>query len=213
MELIMRTSTFYLLVIAFSCALTSCNSKSPETARTGSIDAGALHAEKPIDSSVKPSTIEEPAQATQALSSPVPSGEWQYAVGSADGSGAHGASILNSDLHSGLMAGSIELKFDDDPSHGRAAYLQWTSTENDFECGTDCKVRFKANNGPFKVIDASESENAVSRLTLNEPEMLWNEILHTRNVEFEFPVKSSGGKITAGFDVSGAKPDWLPGWN
>lgn len=143
------------------------------------------------------------ADAATTAASATASHGWSY-------EGSDGAKRTASVSGHGSDGGSAQLVFADDPVWGRTAYVEFV--QDGIDCPTGCKAQISVDGGAAKTVQASRPETPQPRLSLREPDKLWQSIASAKTLSIEFPAKSGTGKIE--FDVTGVDTSKLPAdWN
>lgn len=198
-----------LAAAALACAACKNNAETSAATTDASASAPASEqaptAEAPAAGSAttaEATTATAPATDAATAAAPAASGGWSY-------EGSDGAKRTASVSGRGLDGGA-QLVFADDPVWGRTAYVEFA--QDGIDCPTGCKAQISVDGGAAKTVQASRPETPQPRLSLREPDKLWQSIANAKTLSIEFPAKSGTGKVE--FDVAGVDTSKLPaGWN
>lgn len=176
----------------------AADASSPSSAQTPTTEAPSADSATTADATTATAPA---ADAATAAASTTTSSGWSY-------EGSDGAKRTASVSGHGSDGG--QLVFADDPVWGRTAYVEFA--QDGIDCPTGCKVQISVDGGAAKTVQASRPETPQPRLSLREPDKLWQSIANAKTLSIEFPAKSGTGKIE--FDVTGVDTSKLPaGWN
>lgn len=206
----MKIQSLSLLTAAMlACAACKNNAEAPAAAADASSPsstqtptAEAPSADNATAAEATTATASAADAATTTASTTTSSG-WSY-------EGSDGAKRTASVSGRGSDGGSAQLVFADDPVWGRTAYVEFM--QDGIDCPTGCKAQISVDGGAAKTVQASRPETPQPRLSLREPDKLWQSIASAKTLSIEFPAKSGTGKVE--FDVTGVDTSKLPtGWN
>lgn len=206
----MKIQSLSLLAAAMlACAACKNNAEAPAAAADASSPsstqtptAEAPSADNATAAEATVATASAADAATTTASATASSG-WSY-------EGSDGAKRTASVSGRGSDGGSAQLVFADDPVWGRTAYVEFA--QDGIDCPTGCKAQISVDGGAAKTVQASRPETPQPRLSLREPDKLWQSIASAKTLSIEFPAKSGTGKVE--FDVTGVDTSKLPtGWN
>lgn len=178
-------------------AITDASTSAPTSGQAPTAEASAAGSATTAEAT----TAAAPAADATTTAAPPASGSWRY-------EGSDGAKRTAS--VSGRGGDGAQLVFADDPVWGRTAYVEFA--QDGIDCPTGCKAQISVDGGAAKTVQASRPETPQPRLSLREPDKLWQSIANAKTLSIEFPAKSGTGKVE--FDVAGVDTSKLPaGWN